>query len=52
MTLPIHKLKKWHGTGTVWEPICSTRTGSSPERVTEYDSKVTCPKCLKLINKN
>lgn len=50
MTLPIHKLKKWHG--IFWEPICSTRTGSNPERVTEYDSKVTCVKCLKLIDKN
>ena len=46
----IHKLKRWHGTGTVWEPICSTRTGSNKNRVTEDDSKVTCVKCLKLLN--
>lgn len=50
MVESIHKLKKWHGTGTVWEPICSTRTGSNQNRVTEDDSKVTCVKCLKLLN--
>lgn len=49
MVQSIHKLKKWHGTGTVWEPMCSTRTGSSSNRVTEDDSKVTCVKCLKLL---
>lgn len=49
MVQSIHKLKKWHGTGTVREPICSTRTGSSSNRVTEDDSKVTCVKCLKLL---
>jgi hypothetical protein len=47
MNKPIHKLRVWEG--LFWKSICTGKTGMDKKRVTEDDSKVTCPKCLKLI---